>query len=380
MGRSDDSLDQAMMSLALTLGKRALGSTWPNPAVGAVVVDPATGAILGCGATAPGGRPHAEVLALRQAGERAAGATLYVTLEPCSHWGRSPPCADAIIAAGVARVVYGIADPNPLVAGQGLARLREAGVEVTASPLAEEARWLALGHILKVTEGRPFVQVKVATGSDGLVPAGNGAPVWVTGPEARALVHLLRAEADAIATGRGTIEADNPELNCRLPGMANRSPLRAIFDSGARASPNMRLFDAIKQAPIVVFHGLDAPAERISRLEAQGAQCASAPADGEGGVNLHAALRQLSERGITRLLVESGPRLAGAFLRAGLVDEALVFEGSVPAGACGLSPFAGEVLGDAFSLVETRDICGDRLRVFRRKFPLALPSPLEGEG
>ena len=257
---------------------------------------------------------------------------------------------------------------------KGSLRLREAGVEVAASPLADEARWLTLGHVLKVTEGRPFVQLKVAVGSDGLIPAGNGAPMWVTGPAARALVHLRRAEADAIATGRGTIEADNPELNCRLPGMAGRSPLRVVFDSRARMSPDVRLFDAVRQAPILVFHGPAAPAERISRLEGRGARCAGAPADGEGRIDLHAALRQLSERGITRLLVEGGPKLAGAFLKAGLVDEALVFEGSVPAGAGGLAPFAGEVLGDAFVVYETRDICGDRLRVFRRKsLLLSLP-------
>lgn len=370
--------DRGMMSLALALARRALGSTWPNPAVGAVVAEPGSGVILGCGATAPGGRPHAEVLALRQAGERAAGATLYVTLEPCSHWGKSPPCADAVISAGVARVAYGIADPNPLVAGQGIARLQAAGVAVEAGPFAEEARWLAMGHILKVTEGRPFVQIKVAVGSDGLIPVGNGRPVWVTGPEARAYVHLRRAEADAIATGRGTIESDDPELNCRLPGMEERSPLRVVFDGGAKASPKMRLFDAIEQAPILIFHGAAASAEKISRLQARGARCLSAPADGEGRIDLHAALRQLAGRGITRLLVEGGPRLAGAFLKAGLVDEVLLFEGSVPAGVGGLAPFAGEVLDGAFVAVETRDIGGDRLRVYRRNIPL--PVPIQDRG
>jgi diaminohydroxyphosphoribosylaminopyrimidine deaminase/5-amino-6-(5-phosphoribosylamino)uracil reductase len=363
--------DAAMMALALALAGRALGSVWPNPAVGAVIADPATGAILGCGATAPGGRPHAEVLALRQAGERARGATLYVTLEPCSHWGKSPPCADAVIAAGVSRVVYGAGDPNPLVAGRGLARLAAAGVEAAQGPFAEEARWLALGHILKVTEGRPFVQLKLAVGSDGLVPVGNGRPVWVTGNEARAIAHLYRAQADAIATGRGTVEADDPELTCRLPGMDARSPLRVVFDSGARLSPHARLFAAIARAPIWVFRLDSASTENIARLEARGASCLLTPADREGRLDVHAALRQLAERGITRLLVEGGPTLAGAFLRAGVVDEILVFEGSVAAGEAGLAPFAGQALDDGFVVFETRSIGGDRLRTYRRREPFS---------
>jgi diaminohydroxyphosphoribosylaminopyrimidine deaminase/5-amino-6-(5-phosphoribosylamino)uracil reductase len=367
MADDQSGVDAGMMALALALGKRALGSTWPNPAVGAVVADPASGAIIGVGATAPGGRPHAETIALGQAGARAAGSTLYVTLEPCSHWGKTPPCADAVVAAGVSRVVYGIADPNPLVEGKGLARLQAAGIRVEQGPFADAARRLALGHIRRVTERRPFVQLKVAVGADGLIPAGDGRPVWVTGAAARALVHLQRAEADAVASGSGTIRADDPELTCRLPGMARRSPLRVIFDSAASLSTDARLFDALERAPIFVFCLETAFREKTASLRARGAECVFAPADHKGRINLHAALRQLSERGITRLLVEGGPKLTGAFLREGLVDEALVFEGSAPAGAGGMAPFSGEALDERFALAETRSIGKDRLRIFRRK-------------
>jgi diaminohydroxyphosphoribosylaminopyrimidine deaminase / 5-amino-6-(5-phosphoribosylamino)uracil reductase len=367
MSDEPDGFDAAMMSLALALAERALGRVWPNPAVGAVLADPVGGVILGCGATADGGRPHGEVLALAQAGASARGAALYVTLEPCSHWGKSPPCADAIIAAGVSRVVYGVADPNPLVAGQGLARLEAAGVETVQGPFPEAARRLTLGHILKVTEGRPFVQLKVAVGSDGLVPAGNGRPVWVTGAQARTLVHLYRSRADAIACGSGTVSADDPELTCRLPGMADRSPVRVVFDSRAVLSPGARLFAAVERTPVWVLHQEVAPSDRVSRLSACGARCLCAVADGSGRIVLGAALRQMSEQGITRLLVEAGPRLSGAFLGAGLVDEALLFEGRVPAGAGGLEPFAGEDLSRGLDLCETRDVGGDRLRIFRRR-------------
>lgn len=359
--------DAGMMALALALAGRALGTTWPNPAVGAVVVERDSGAIAGCGATARGGRPHAEVIALRQAGERARGATLYVTLEPCSHWGKSPPCVDAILAAGVSRVVFGAADANPLVAGRGLARLREAGLDVIPGPFAREARWLALGHTLKVTAGRPFVQLKVAIGSDGRVPAGTGRPVWVTGPQARALTHLWRARADAIATGLGSVAADDPELTCRLPGMESRSPVRVIFDSAARLPPGARLFAAIGTAPLWVFRLDLASQDRIAALEARGAQCPPVPSDEGGGISLSAALRLMGERGITRLLVEGGPKLAGSFLRAGLVDEALIFEGAAAAGRGGMTPFAGARLGADFVLFDTRRAGEDRLRIYRRR-------------
>ena len=218
------------MAIAARLAERGLGSTAPNPAVGAVVVEPSTGIVLGRGWTQPGGRPHAEPEALARAGARAAGATLYVTLEPCSHFGKTPPCVDTIIAAGVKRVVCGIEDPDPRVAGRGIARLRDAGIEVVRGVLRERCHSITLGHILRVTERRPFVQLKMAVDAEGNVPRGGGGqPTWVTGALSRARGHLLRARADAILIGHGTLIDDNPELTCRLPGLAARSPVRVVL-------------------------------------------------------------------------------------------------------------------------------------------------------
>ena len=202
--------DHHMMGIALTLARRGFGTTAPNPSVGAVIADEATGEVIARGLTRPGGRPHAETQALERAGERARGATLYVTLEPCAHHGKTPPCADAVIAAGIRRVVIGAGDPDPRVAGEGSARMRAAGILVETGLLADEADWVTRGHILRVTEQRPFVQLKMALSAEGHVPRGKGgAPKFVTGAEARAAGHLLRAEADAILVGSGTFISES---------------------------------------------------------------------------------------------------------------------------------------------------------------------------
>ena len=217
--RSD--FDTQMMQIALGVAARGLGRTAPNPSVGAVIADERTGEIIARGWTAPGGRPHAETEAIARAGARARGATMYVTLEPCSHHGVTAPCADAIVDAGLARVVCAIEDPDPRVAGRGLARLRKAGIAVERGLMVEAAHWLAAGHILRVTERRPLVTAKLALDADGSVPRGGaGKPVWATGPAARAAGHLLRARADAILVGRRTVLDDDPLLTCRLPGLA----------------------------------------------------------------------------------------------------------------------------------------------------------------
>ena len=219
-----------MMSVALTMARRALGTVAPNPAVGAVVADTETGELIARGMTQPGGRPHAETEALKRAGDRARGKTVYVTLEPCAHFGKTPPCADALISSGVKRVVVGIEDPDSRTAGQGIARLRAAGIEVETGLMADEARWVTLGHILRVTEQRPFVQLKLALAADGSLPRGHdGKPAWVTSPEARARGHLMRAKADAILVGSGTVRDDDPELTCRLPGLEAQSPIRVVL-------------------------------------------------------------------------------------------------------------------------------------------------------
>jgi len=235
--------DESHMAQALALARRGLGTTWPNPSVGCVVVG-ASGEIVGRGVTAPGGRPHAEAVALDRAGRSAADSTLYVTLAPCAHEGRGAACSDAIAAAAPARVVVAMDDPDPRTAGHGIARLRAAGIEVTEGVLHDEACEVTLGHVLRVTEGRPAVTLKLAVGSDGLVPRGEGgAPTWLTGDLARAHAHLLRARTDAILVGRGTVVADNPSLTCRLPGMECRSPVRVILDRRLRTPTDARLFE-----------------------------------------------------------------------------------------------------------------------------------------
>ena len=251
--------DRRFMALALSLGRRGLGRTWPNPAVGAVIVK--DGVIVGRGWTQPGGRPHAEVEALRRAGEAARGATLYVTLEPCSHHGKTPPCADAVIAAGITRVVSAIEDPNPEVAGEGHARLRAAGIAVEVGVGAEEARRDHAGHIRRMRDGRPHVMLKLAISADGKAGAAGRKPVAITGEAVRERVHLLRAHSDAIMVGIGTVLADDPMLTCRLPGMAKDSPVRIVADSMLRLPVNSRLVQSAYETPVWALTGLAAPQE-----------------------------------------------------------------------------------------------------------------------
>ena len=259
--------DQRFMALALALGRRGLGHTWPNPAVGAVIVK--DGVIVGRGWTQAGGRPHAEVEALRRAGEAARGATLYVTLEPCSHHGKSPPCADAIIAAGIARVVSSIEDPNPKVAGAGHARLRAAGIAVEIGVGAGEARRDHAGHISRMRDRRPHVMLKLAVSADGKAGASGRRPLAITGEAARDRVHLLRAQSDAIMIGVGTALADDPMLTCRLSGMAGLSPVRIVLDSALRLPPSSRLARSAREV-LRILEGL----ERLHDVRGNPAQIA----------------------------------------------------------------------------------------------------------
>lgn len=315
------------MRIALMLARRGIGTTAPNPAVGAVIVDPVADVIVGRGWTSPGGRPHAEPNAIAAAGPRAQGATLYVTLEPCSHHGRTPPCADAILAAGLGRVVAGIEDPDPRVAGRGLARLEAAGVVVDRYVLAEAADWVTRGHILRVTERRPFVQVKIAVDGEGRLPRGaGGQPTWVTGPVARAMGHVLRAEADAILVGRRTVADDDPDLRCRLAGAEWRSPVRVVLTSTFDVPPDARMLTTAGGTPVWIFGAAEASAGQAERLRAAGADTVAVRAL-DGALWLPAVLEALVARGITRLLVEGGAATWRAFDRAGFVDEVVLFEG-----------------------------------------------------
>jgi diaminohydroxyphosphoribosylaminopyrimidine deaminase/5-amino-6-(5-phosphoribosylamino)uracil reductase len=333
--KTSKAADQRFMQLALTLGRRGQGRTWPNPAVGAVVVK--DGVIVGRGWTQPGGRPHAEPVALRQAGEAARGATLYVTLEPCSHFGRSPPCADAIVAAGITRVVSAIEDPNPEVAGKGHARLRAAGIAVDIGLCATEAARDHAGHFRRVRDKRPHVILKLAVSSDDRIGAAGHRPVAISGEAARARMHLLRAQCDAILVGVVTVLADDPILTCRLPGMEARSPVRVALDRALRLPGTSQLVHSARQTPLWVMTSELSEAAAAMKLGAAGAQVIRLPPTNAPGLDLMAALHALSERGITRLLVEGGARVASSFVSAGLVDEFWLLRGPQPIGADGIA-------------------------------------------
>jgi diaminohydroxyphosphoribosylaminopyrimidine deaminase/5-amino-6-(5-phosphoribosylamino)uracil reductase len=326
------------MSLALSLGRRGLGRTWPNPAVGTVIVK--GGVIVGRGWTQVGGRPHAEIEALGRAGEAARGATLYVTLEPCSHHGKSPPCADAIVAAGVARVVSALEDPNPKVAGSGHARLRAAGIAVDVSVGAAEARRDHGGHIRRMREGRPQVLLKLAISADGKAGAAGRQPLQITGERVRDRVHLLRARSDAIMIGIGTALADDPILTCRLPGMASYSPVRIVLDSALRLPLDSRLVRSARETPVWVITDAQGRGAQPGALQAAGVEILRMPG-GAGRPDLSAALKLIAERGITRLMVEGGPTLAAAFVRADLVDEAILFQSPKAVGDDGIDALEG---------------------------------------
>ena len=330
--------DARFMALALALGRRGLGRTWPNPAVGAAIVK--DGIIVGRGWTQPGGRPHAEIEALRRAGEAARGATLYVTLEPCSHYGKSPPCADAIIAGGVSRVVSALEDPNPEVAGAGHARLRAAGIAVDIGVGADEARHDHAGHIRRMRDGRPHVILKLAVSADGKAGAPGRKPLAITGEAARDRVHLLRAQSDAIMVGIGTALADDPMLTCRLPGMEKYSPVRVVLDSALRLPPGSRLARSARDVPVWVVTGGEASRTAENALLREGVTVLRA-AQSDGRLGLAAVLKLMGARGVTRLMVEGGPTLGAALLAADLIDEAVLFQSSKVVGTDGVDALDG---------------------------------------
>jgi diaminohydroxyphosphoribosylaminopyrimidine deaminase / 5-amino-6-(5-phosphoribosylamino)uracil reductase len=355
------------MALALSLGRRGLGRTWPNPAVGAVIVK--DGVIVGRGWTQPGGRPHAEVEALRRAGAAARGATLYVTLEPCSHHGKTPPCADAVIAAGIARVVSALEDPNPEVAGEGHARLRAAGITVDVGEGAEEARRDHAGHIRRMRDGRPHVMLKLAISADGKAGAAGRKPVAITGEAVRERVHLLRARSDAIMVGIGTVLADDPMLTCRLPGMPTDSPVRIVADSMLRLPVNSRLVRSAYETPVWALSGLAARQESEFILLPLGVEVLRSPKS-IGRLDLKDGLEFLAAKGITRLMVEGGPTLAAAFIAADLVDEAVLFHAPKivgPGGIEALATDAMEALTRRLKQVSSAPVGADRQVNYERE-------------
>ncbi len=326
------------MALALALGRRSLGRAWPNPAVGAVVVK--DGVILGRGWTKAGGRPHAETEALKAAGKAARGATMYTTLEPCSHQGKTPPCTDAIIRAGLVRVVSALEDPNPEVAGQGHARLRAKGIVVDIGLLAEEARRAHVGHIRRIAEGRPQVLLKLAISADGKVGAAGRKPIAITADAARTEVSLLRARNDAILVGVGTVLSDNPSLTCRLPGMMGYSPVRVVLDAQLRTPLSYSVIATARETPtwVVCAPAASAMAEQV--LRDKGAEVLRVEANA-GRFDLAQLLKALAERGITRLMVEGGPTVAASFVKADLIDEVTLFRSLKTIGPDGVDALEG---------------------------------------
>ncbi len=321
--RAADGPDERYMRLALRLGARGLGQTWPNPAVGCVIVN--AGRIVGRGWTQPGGRPHAEVHALAHAGPAAFDATVYVTLEPCAHYGRTAPCTQALLRAGVHRVVLGARDPDPRVDGKGIKQLRQARVQVLTGTLEAECEAAHAGFFLRVREGRPLVTLKLATSLDARIATASGDSQWITNARAREVGHGLRASHDAIAVGSNTVLADDPSLTCRLPGMAGRSPVAVVFDSRARLPLSSRLVSHVEDRPVWLLCTDRASAERQAALSAAGVEILSVPPDDQDRVDVGAALKALGERGLTRLLVEGGGALAAALLGADRVDRIEAF-------------------------------------------------------
>lgn len=345
----------------------------PNPSVGAIIVK--DGIVLGRGATAPGGRPHAEVVALEQAhrlwGSGAlAGATAYVSLEPCAHHGHTGPCADALIAAGITRIVAPMEDPDTRVSGRGFAALRAAGLEVTVGMLADEAAHLNAGFFSRIARGRPWIQLKLATTLDGRIATRTGESRWLTGPAARRQVHMMRARADAVLIGAGTARIDDPMLDVRLPG-SWAPTIRIVADGGLSLPLTGRLAATARSHPLWVLHRDNAPEERRAALTEIGAVPIAVPHYETGRLDMGQALEILGQRGLTRVMCEGGGQIAAALLSAGLTDELALFSAGGTIGGDGLPAVQGfglERLGEMprFTLASQRAIEGDVLSIWRR--------------
>ena len=360
--------DLGAMRAALSLARRGLGSVWPNPAVGCVIVN--DGRVVGRGWTQSGGRPHGETEALRRAGAAARGAAAYVSLEPCCHWGRTPPCVDALVAAGLRRVVVALEDPDPRVAGEGLRRLRAAGLEVEVGLCAEEAAEVNAGFLSRLRLGRPLVTLKFATSLDGHLATASGESQWISGPPARERAHALRASHDAIMVGIGTVVADDPQLTCRLPGLDHRSPVRVVIDRHLRIPPTARLIVDAGLVPTWVLTSRSADPGRRAAFLANGVTLIDVDLGRDGQIDLTRALAALGERGITRLLVEGGAQVAAAFIRSRFVDRLVWVHAPLVIGGDGIPAIAGldvAALADAaaFERLATETIGADVLTTFR---------------
>lgn len=353
-GRQHD--DERFMAAAIRLSRWHLGAAGANPSVGCLIVK--DGVIVGRGVTARGGRPHAETQALAEAGEAARGATAYVTLEPCSHHGKTPPCAEALIAYGVDRVVVATTDPDTRVSGRGLRMLADAGIEVATGVLEAEAEMALEAYMNRQRRNRPQVTLKLAVSADGMIGRRGEGQVAITGREARAQSHILRAESDAILVGIGTVLADDPELTCRLPGLEDRSPVRVVLDRRLETPLASKLVRSVAEGhALLIAAASDADAARRAALKAAGAELLDLH-----GPDYQILLEALAARGLSSLIVEGGRRAAAAFLAQGLVDRIMLFTSDVVVGDRGIaSPAAPDAIPDGFTLRSSARFGADRL-------------------
>lgn len=348
--------DERFMAAAIRLSRWHLGATGANPSVGCLIVK--DGTIVGRGVTARSGRPHAETQALAEAGEAARGATAYVTLEPCSHHGKTPPCAEALIAYGLSRVVVAATDPDPRVSGRGLRMLQDAGIAVTAGVLETEAEIQLEAYLNRQRRNRPQVTLKLAVSADGMIGRHGVGQVAITGREARAQSHILRAENDAILVGSGTVLADDPELTCRLPGLEDRSPVRVVLDRRLDTPLDAKLVQGIVEGhPLLIAAAPDADPGRRAALAAAGAELLDLD-----GPDYQIVLEALAARGLSSLIVEGGRRTATAFLAQGLVDRIMLFTADLVVGEGGIaSPVSPDAIPDGFTLRSSARFGADRL-------------------
>jgi diaminohydroxyphosphoribosylaminopyrimidine deaminase/5-amino-6-(5-phosphoribosylamino)uracil reductase len=357
------------MSAALGLARRGVGRVWPNPAVGCILVK--DGIVVGRGWTQPGGRPHAETEALARAGAAARGAMAYVTLEPCAHHGKTPPCAEALIRAGVARAIVACEDPDERVSGRGIEMLRQAGITVEVGALEDEARALNAGFLRRIQDGRPLVTLKLATTLDGRIATHAGESKWITGERARSAAHLMRAQHDGILVGVGTALADNPDMTCRLPGMEGASPVRIVADSRLRLPLTGKLAKSAKDVPVWLITLANNPRERKRVFEDIGIRLIEVE-PGEGGMpDLAQAMRTLGDAGLTRILAEGGAHLAAALLRSDLIDRLVWFTAPGVMGGDGIpaaSPFGVDSLKQMprFERLGVRSLGNDIEQIFER--------------
>lgn len=363
--------DYRFARAAIDYGRRALGRTAPNPSVGALVVS--DGVIAGRGLTRQGGRPHAETEALADAGEAARGATMYVSLEPCSHVGVTPPCAQAIIDAGIARVVSSLDDPDPRVSGRGHQMLRDAGIEVVSGVAADEAYQANLGHIMRVTEGRPMVTLKMAETKDGYAAGDvHDGRLKITGQAANNRVQMMRSTHDAIMVGAATARIDNPLLTIRMPGMEARKRLRVVIDGSLSLPMNSRLVSTCESVPLLVVCGENAPADKAQLLRDAGVEVVELPGEHDGRLDLAGLLAMLGSRGITRVFSEGGPKVGSELVRRSLADQVIIFTSPKPLGRVGEASLNADARAfleqDTRYRLEEDGFAGqDRMRVWWRQ-------------